>query len=160
MLSMVIKVLPYILILSFLTIACLTGKGDRSTIDSTTGGGEQEGVTSTETPQKGSEKKLENHMELLQIDLQEGFRNDSVIIRVNGRELVRKGGVTTQLLLGYAEIFKEQVPEGDVEIEILIPSKNLSIVEKLQVSVPTYLGVSVRLNKIEIIKSPDPFSYG
>ncbi len=45
-------------------------------------------------------------MVLLHIAFQEGFTDDTVVVRVNGREVFRKGSVKTRLQIGYADSFE------------------------------------------------------
>jgi hypothetical protein len=98
---------------------------------------------------------------VLHIHLQEGFTGDTVVVQVNGREVFHKDGVQTKLLLGYADTLEVQVPEASVNVEISVPSKNISetiIIER--VSETPYLGVSIQAGKITYIKSNKPFGYG
>jgi hypothetical protein len=96
---------------------------------------------------------------LLQVDLQEGFANDLVIVRVNGTEVFRRAGVTTRLLLGYAEYFQVQVQQGSLDVEIVVPSRNLSRSASVRVSQESYLGVSIQDGEIEFSERDEPFSY-
>lgn len=98
-------------------------------------------------------------MALLVVDLQEGFADDLVLIRVNGLEVFHKEGVKTKLLLGYADSFKIQVPEGSVNVEVILPSKNLSETILLQVTKEVYLGLSIHNGRIDYRISNEPFGY-
>jgi len=82
-----------------------------------------------------------------------------VIVRVNGTEVFRKESVTTKLLLGYADFFQVQIPEGSAHVEIVVPSRNLSKSVSVRVSQKFYLGVSVRDGEIEFLARDEPFSY-
>lgn len=95
----------------------------------------------------------------LVVDLQDGFAGDLVVVRVNGREVFRKEGVQTKLLLGYADSFEIQVPEGTVNVEVTLPLKNLSKTIVLQVSTKVYLGLSIHDSRIEHVISHQPFGY-
>lgn len=96
---------------------------------------------------------------LLRIDLQDGFTEDLVIVRVNGTEMFRKESVTTKLLLGYADYLQAQIPEGSADVEIVVPSRGLSKSVSVQVSQQYYLGVSIRDGAIEFLARDEPFSY-
>jgi hypothetical protein len=98
-------------------------------------------------------------MALLVIALQDGFADDLVIIRVNGHEVFRKEGVKTKLLLGYADSFEGQIPEGSVNVEVILPTKNLSETIVLQVTKEVYLGFSMHEGKIDHRISHEPFGY-
>ena len=64
-------------------------------------------------------------MGLLHVAFQEGFRDDAVVVRVNGEEVFHKGSLKTRLQIGYADSFELTVEEGRVDIEVLLPLKNL-----------------------------------
>jgi hypothetical protein len=95
----------------------------------------------------------------LQLDLQDGFADDLVVVRVNGIEVFRKEGVTTKLLLGYADSFQVRVPEGSVDVEVVVPSRNLSRTVSIRISQKSYLGVSIQDGKIEYLERNEPFPY-
>ncbi len=95
----------------------------------------------------------------LTIDLQKGFANDLVVIRANNQEVFRKERVQTSLLLGYADSLEIEAPEGAVRIEIMLPSKKLSKMIEFQVSVDTFLGISVQEEGIKCRISNEPFGY-
>ena len=54
------------------------------------------------------------------VKLRDGFKNDSVTIRVNGREIYRQTGVTTNLTISFAD--KVETPnEGSVaRLEVVV----------------------------------------
>jgi hypothetical protein len=97
--------------------------------------------------------------ETVEIHLQEGFKDDTVIIRADGHELSHKDEVTTKLLLGYADVVEIEIPEGQVKLEIMLPSRNISKMVEVQIPEEKYLGVSVRPGGVEVIKSRQPFGY-
>lgn len=98
-------------------------------------------------------------MARLVVTLQDGFVDDLAIIRVNGLEIFRKEGVKTKLLLGYADSFETQAPEGSVNVEVILPSKNLSETIVLQVTKTVYLGLSIHEGRIHHRTSHEPFGY-
>jgi hypothetical protein len=98
-------------------------------------------------------------METLQIDLQEGFGGDTVVIQVDGRQVFRQDSVTTRLLLGYAQIVQVQMPRGQVQVEITIPNRALSKTESVSIPGEQYLAVSIRPDGIEMLRSDTPFPY-
>ena len=100
----------------------------------------------------------------LQVDIQDGFEDDLVVVRVNGKEEFREDGVTTKRLLGGTDFTSDnaprvQVPEGTVNVEVLVPSKNLSGTISVQASQNTYLGVSIQDGKIHYMEVDKPFGY-
>jgi hypothetical protein len=98
-------------------------------------------------------------MALLYIDLQEGFADDTVILRVNGKEVFSKKRVTKRLLLGLADSVKTEVEKGLVTIEARVETRGIAKTIRLNVSADTYVGVSVVNDKIEHLVSGKPFGY-
>lgn len=98
-------------------------------------------------------------MKPLRIDLQEGFNDDLVVVKVDNREVLRKEGVNTMMLLGYAENLTVQVPEGHVKVEVIMPKRGLSRMIELDISQDLYLGISVINGGIEYLISDTPFGY-
>ncbi len=81
-------------------------------------------------------------MPVLSINLQDGFTNDTVVVRVNGQEVFNETSVKTRPQIGLAGAFEVEVPQGSVDIQIAVPLKNVSESLQLQVSNPVHLGVS------------------
>lgn len=98
-------------------------------------------------------------MALLRIDLQEGFEDETVVIKVAGKEAFRKSNVRTKLQIGLADSFETTIEDGPVTVEIALPSKNLSEEIEVQGSTAAYLGVSVIEGKIEHRISHEQFGY-
>ena len=111
-----------------------------------------------------STPRKESALAELKVDIQDGFEDDLVVVRVNGTEIFRGEGVTTKLLLGGTDFTSNnaprvQVSEGSVDVEVLVPSKNLSRTISIQASQNTDLGVSIQDGKIHYIKVDKPFGY-
>jgi hypothetical protein len=98
-------------------------------------------------------------MGLLVVAFQEGFSNDLVIVRINGLEVFRKEDVETKLLLGYADSFRAEVPEGSANVEVILPLRKLSETLVVQVVATVYLGVSIQEGRIAHLVSHKPFGY-
>jgi len=96
----------------------------------------------------------------MKIDLQDGFKNDTVIIRVNGKEVFRKDNVSTRFQIGYA-LSVDLGPVGNPPaVEIVLPQKNISHSLKLQEPEPIFLGVSLtQEGSIDCRVSHEPFGY-
>ncbi len=95
----------------------------------------------------------------MRIDLQEGFNRDSVEILVNGKSVLRAEGVTTKRMLGLALSSEIEVPDGTLDIEIKIPTKNLSKKTSVEASTTPNLGISIHNGEIKIITSERRFGY-
>ncbi len=98
-------------------------------------------------------------MALLHIAFQEGFTDDAVVVRVNGKEAFRKANVTTRTQIGYADSFELDVEEGTADIEVLLPSRNLLESITLSVATAVYLAVSIDKSRIDYHISYEPFGY-
>lgn len=81
-------------------------------------------------------------MSNLQIDLQEGFDGEPVVIRVNGTEVFR-GEVSTRLQIGLAEQIKVNVPAGQVDVIVELPQRAVSASTNVSIPDVKYIGVSV-----------------
>ena len=70
-------------------------------------------------------------MRPLQIDFEDGFSGDTVVIRVDGRELWREDDVTTNLAVSVATIARLEVPAG-MEVEVSVPTRRLTATERVE----------------------------
>jgi hypothetical protein len=93
------------------------------------------------------------------IDLQEGFNNDVVEIFVNGQSVLQREGVTTKRMLGLALSAEVEVPDGPVDIEIKVPTKNLSKTFSIKASDTPNLGISIQNGELKSITSRRRFGY-
>ena len=95
----------------------------------------------------------------LRIDLQDGFEQDSVVIRVNGNPVFERSDVRTSLLKGFAKSVQVDVESGPAALEIAITNRNLSNTLDLAIDGDTYVGVSRTSNGLESIVRAEPFGY-
>lgn len=98
-------------------------------------------------------------MPTIRIALQDGFEGDTVVIKVNGKEVFNQESVKTKRQIGKAAAFEFEVDEGPTSVEVSLPLRNLSETIALKVSGEVYLGISVIENRIEHRVSSDPFRY-
>jgi hypothetical protein len=101
-------------------------------------------------------------MPLLHIAFQEGFMDDTVVVRANGKEVCHKPNVTTRLQIGYADSCEADVRENTVNVEVILPLRSLSkaIPIVFDDSTPVYLGLSVTPEgRISERVSREPFGY-
>ncbi len=63
-------------------------------------------------------------MSALKLMLLDGFADDEVVVRIDGRETAHREGVTTKLLLGKAESVRAEVPSGGVTVEVEVRSRD------------------------------------
>lgn len=95
----------------------------------------------------------------LVIDLQDGFSDDVVMIKVEGNEVYYKKEVNTDYTLGRADSVEIQAHEGTIKVEIIVQSRNLSDAITLEVSAKIYLGVSILDEIIDFKISDEMFLY-
>ena len=95
----------------------------------------------------------------MHVDLQEGFNSDAVQIYVNGAKVLEAAGVTTKRMLGLALASEFQVPDGTVNIEVKVPTKNLSKTFSVVTSDTPNLGISIQNGELKSIPSKRRFGY-
>jgi hypothetical protein len=100
----------------------------------------------------------------LVIDLQDGFKDDTVILRINNDEVFRKKHITTDLRISLATRFTTNINSGEVQVEVIIPTKDLIDNYKFIINSESYLGISIVESelpnkKIKFILSQEPFVY-
>jgi len=98
-------------------------------------------------------------MPSLHIALQEGFDGDVVVVRVNGKEALRKKDVTTRMQIGLADSVDTVWDGESARVEVEVPTRNISgtIEEPLQGE--SYLGISILKGAIDGRVSTEPFGY-
>ena len=99
-------------------------------------------------------------MATLTIDLQEGFANETIVLRANGAEVFKKESVSTKLLFGFAESISIEIAESIVRVEIEALQSGLEKSVSLEAENDVYLGFSIVAGGIEHIVADRPFGYG
>ncbi|MGH6902911.1 MAG: hypothetical protein ACREIR_09255 [Geminicoccaceae bacterium] len=82
-------------------------------------------------------------MAQITVDLQDGFKDDTVAISAGGREVMREEGVTTRFQIGMARSLQVAVPEGEVTLEVEVPTKNARATIPIDTSKPVFVGASL-----------------
>ncbi len=97
----------------------------------------------------------------LHLALQGGFAGETVVVKVNGREVFRNPEVKTRMQIGLAADFEVDVPAGTARIEVEIPERKTSTSFEVPITAgATYVGISLdRSGKIEHVVSDQPFGY-
>jgi len=98
-------------------------------------------------------------MSRLTISLEEGFTGDAVVVSVNGAEVYRRDGVKTKLQIGLADQFETDVQDGPANIEVTLPTKQISGRTGVDAGGELYVGVSVEGNEIRFRHSSHTFGY-
>src|SRR5207248_611484 len=96
----------------------------------------------------------------LHLALHDGFHGDDVVVIVDGIEAVRKSAVTTRHQIGYADSIDLNVPAGDVQITLNIPTRAASGSTSVHVQDATYVEASIDTGgNISYHASEEPFRY-
>ena len=94
------------------------------------------------------------------VDLQEGFFDDTVVFRQDGRELERRTGLRTRMQIGLAAQVELVLPPGPIALEIVLPEKDIAAVVNLPAERPLWVGVSLEEpGSLRIRVSHEAFGY-
>ena len=89
-------------------------------------------------------------MPSLQIDFEDGFSGDTVVVRAEGRELWREDDVTTNDAITLATIARFDVPAG-AQVEVSVPTRRLTATERVETP---YLEVRIdNAGQLELLPS-------
>ncbi|UWZ83555.1 hypothetical protein [Occallatibacter riparius] len=95
-------------------------------------------------------------MATLSILLGDGFRDDDVLVKIEGRDVARKSHATTDLRTssaGYVEVSLSQAAQLTIEV----PRQGLTGVVDVDVEVNPFLAVSIESGALVFRKSDKPF---
>jgi hypothetical protein len=95
----------------------------------------------------------------LTIALQDGFENDSVVVRVDGEVVIQETGVRTDQRIGLAYAIDVPLPDRAVVIDVQVPTRSLRARHELSPATATSVGISLLDNQIVFRSSPTPFGY-
>jgi len=95
----------------------------------------------------------------LHVALQEGFLRDRVVVKVNGAEIANRPDVSTRNQIGLAETVEVEVPAGDAQVEVEVPSRGLREAMHVSVEGTTYIGVSVEHDQLQLTQQREAFRY-
>lgn len=99
-------------------------------------------------------------MTLLTIDLQDGFKDDLVTIRVNGKEVLSGKKISTEFQIGWAERLEVDVDENHAVVDISVLTQNQSKKVEIDIPGPTFLGFSIDPSDgIKVRVSSELFGY-
>ena len=84
----------------------------------------------------------------LTIILERGFKDDTVIIKIN-EEIFHRKGITTKLLIGMADSMQLNVPEGLVTFKISLPDKNIIKNFSAEILHPSVLKLSLEEGELK-----------
>lgn len=99
-------------------------------------------------------------MNLLHIALHDGFRGHTVIITVNGDEVYRKSGVTTDLTISRADGFDTKVGSDKARLEVTAEPNHHKGTAEINISEYPYVAVSlVEGGRVSFERSKETFRY-
>lgn len=87
-------------------------------------------------------------MSRLHLVLEDGFQNDTVVIRAHGRELFHRDDVTTRTQLSHAGDADVDVPEGVVTLEVEVPTRGVSDRVEVDAGATPIVALSLRDGRI------------
>lgn len=99
-------------------------------------------------------------MATLHIALQEGFVKDRVVVSVNGVVVADLPSVSTRNQIGFAESVELNVPDGQAQIVVAVPSRGLdsrASVEGLGGTI--YVAASIEAGRLRLSQQREPFRY-
>ena len=100
------------------------------------------------------------NMANLTIDFQDGFVNDSIECRLNGKRIYSKNNCNTSRLTGLAESVSLKVGNCSNKIKVIIINRDIEKEIRLEVEDDVFIGISIVNDTIEHIVSTKPFGYG
>lgn len=99
-------------------------------------------------------------MQTLKIELQEGFQDDAIVIRVNGSEVMQQDHVKTRTQIGFAAATTATVPAGKATLDVALPAAGISGTFEADIQAPTWIGISLDGARVLHFKiSQAPFGY-
>lgn len=96
---------------------------------------------------------------VLHVDLQDGFDDEPVVVRVDGEKAYRSENVRTDYRISRADSFERPVVGKMALVEVSVPRRELSDSRRVDVTLTPYVGISVLDGAIQWRHSPVPFGY-
>ena len=91
---------------------------------------------------------------------QDGFVNDDVIVRVNGKEVIREAKLKgTDPLVPIAAMHDVELDAATGNVNVEVPSRGLSRSFDLDFRESPYLGIAIVGGDIALLRSARPFEY-
>ncbi len=88
-------------------------------------------------------------MKSLFIKLRDGFSHDAVTITLNGKEVYRKAGVSTDLTISYADAVEVPVADAVVQLEVAVEGGQTETKE-IRVRETPFVDVWISSGKMEL----------
>jgi hypothetical protein len=94
----------------------------------------------------------------IHIDLQDGFQDDEVIIRLDGKQVFHKT-VSTDARISRADGFQVLTAKPDSLVEIELPKKQIKGSQSFKPTGTPNVGISMREGKPQFRVQAEPFLY-
>jgi len=98
-------------------------------------------------------------MPSLNIDLQDGFVNDHVIICVDGVEVFNQGSINSNMMLGFAEQIQPACQGRRGMVDIKVTNRNIEREVDINLDHITAIGISIVGGELFIRESEESFGY-
>jgi len=86
------------------------------------------------------------------VKLRDGFSNDTVTIKVNGKEVYHKSGVSTDLTISFADAMEVTVEQSIIKLEVTVEGGPMATKE-VRVQETPFVDVWVIEGKMELRES-------
>ena len=97
---------------------------------------------------------------VLHVDLQDGFSDDAVEIRLGDETIYRRDDVSTDMRISRADAVKVALADGKPTLTVVLPGRKIEESLSLEdLDAPIYIGVSVVDGAIRFKVSEQPFGY-
>ena len=98
-------------------------------------------------------------MPSLNIDLQDGFVNDHVIVCIDAVEVFNQGPINSNKMLGLAEQIHSVCQGRQATVDIKVTSRNIEREVNINLEHNAAIGISIVDGKLLIRESESPFAY-
>ena len=98
-------------------------------------------------------------MPSLNIDLQDGFVNDHVIICVDDVEVFNQDKIISNIMLGFAKQIQPTCQGRRVMVDIKVTNRNIDREVNINLDHITAIGISIVAGELLIRESETPFGY-
>jgi len=95
----------------------------------------------------------------MKIDLQDGFENDEVVVKLDGREVFHKSGVSTDPRISRADGFDTSSTKAEGTVELDLPKKGKHATQSVKPGETPHIGISIRDGQPLFRTQSQPFLY-
>ncbi len=96
---------------------------------------------------------------MLHVDLQEGFENDAVLLRLDDRTIYEQTGVSTDMRTNRADAVEVPLVAGSSTLSVSLPDRDIAGSIVLALSDSLHVGISIQEGSVKFTVSDQPFGY-